>query len=54
MIDLSIVIVSYNTKKITEDCVESINRSLTNTNIKYEIIVVDNNSLDGSAEALQK
>ncbi len=52
--DLSIVIVSYNTKKITEDCIESINRSLTNTKIKYEIIVVDNNSVDGSAEALQK
>lgn len=53
-IDLSIVIVSYNTKQVTEDCVESINRSLINTKIKYEIIVVDNNSLDGSAEALQK
>lgn len=52
--DLSIVIVSYNTKKITEDCVESINRSLTNTKIKYEIIVVDNNSRDGSAQMLQK
>ncbi|MEK7495264.1 MAG: glycosyltransferase family 2 protein [Patescibacteria group bacterium] len=54
MIDLSIVIVSYNTKKITEDCIESINRSLTNTKIKYEIIVVDNDSLDGSAKALEK
>jgi len=54
MPDLSIVIVSYNTKKITEDCIESINRSLTNTKIKYEIIVVDNNSLDGSQAALQK
>ncbi|MEK9169372.1 MAG: glycosyltransferase family 2 protein [Patescibacteria group bacterium] len=53
-IDLSIVIVSYNTKKITEDCIESINRSLTNTKIKYEIIVVDNDSLDGSAKALEK
>lgn len=53
-IDLSIVIVSYNTKKITEECVESINRSLTNTKIKYEIIVVDNNSLDGSAQTLEK
>lgn len=52
--DLSIVIVSYNTKKITENCIESINRSLINTKIKYEIIVVDNNSGDGSAEALQK
>ena len=53
-LDLSIIIISYNTRKITEDCIESINRSLTNTRIKYEIIVVDNNSLDGSAEALQK
>ena len=53
-IDLSIVIVSYNTRKITEDCVESINRSLTNTNIEYEIIVVDNNSSDGSTQALEK
>ncbi len=53
-IDLSIVIVSYNTKKITQDCVESINRSLTSTKIKYEIIVIDNNSLDGSAQALEK
>ena len=53
-IDLSIVIVSYNTKKITEDCIESINMSLTNTKIKYEIAVVDNDSHDGSAEALQK
>ena len=52
--DLSIVVVSYNTKKITENCIESINRSLTNTKIKYEIIVVDNNSVDGSAQTLQK
>jgi len=54
MIDLSIVIVSYNTQKVTEDCIESINRSLTNTKIKYEIVLVDNDSRDGSAQALQK
>ena len=54
MIDLSIVIVSYNTKKITEDCIESINRSLTNTKIEYEIIIVDNDSRDGSVQTLQK
>ncbi len=53
-LDLSIVIVSYNTKKITEDCIESINRSLTDTKIKYEIILIDNDSRDGSAEALQE
>lgn len=52
--NLSIVIVSYNTKKITEDCIQSINRSLTNTEINYEIILVDNDSRDGSAQALEK
>lgn len=52
MTDLSIVIVSYNTKKITEDCIRSINRSLTNTKIKYQIILVDNDSRDGSAQLL--
>lgn len=51
--DLSIVIVSYNTKKITQDCLESINRSLTGTKIKYEIIIIDNDSHDGSQEFLE-
>ncbi len=53
-IDLSIVIVSYNTKKITQDCLNSINRSLLGTKIKYEIIVIDNDSHDGSKEMLEK
>ena len=47
------MIVSYNTKKITEDCIESINRSLTNIKIKYEIVLIDNNSQDGSQELLE-
>jgi GT2 family glycosyltransferase len=52
MIDLSIVIVSWNTKQITKDCLESINRSLTGANFKYEIVIVDNDSHDGSQELL--
>lgn len=40
--DLSIVIVNHNTKKLTEQTIESVIRS-THT-IKYEIIVVDNSS----------
>ncbi|PIV09832.1 hypothetical protein COS31_00540 [Candidatus Roizmanbacteria bacterium CG02_land_8_20_14_3_00_36_15] len=51
-IELSIVIVSFNTKKITQDCLQSINRSLMNSEINYEIIVVDNDSQDGSHELL--
>jgi len=53
-IDLSIIIVSYNTKKITEDCLKSINRSLRASKIQYEIVVADNDSKDGSDELLKK
>ncbi len=53
-IDLSIIIISFNTKEITKNCIDSINRSLYKSKIKYEIIVVDNNSHDGSKELLEK
>jgi len=50
--DLSIIIVSYNTRQITLSCIESI---VANTQeVDYEIIVVDNGSTDGSREALKK
>ncbi|MGB9707249.1 MAG: glycosyltransferase family 2 protein [Microgenomates group bacterium] len=51
-IDLSIIIISYNTKKITLNCLKSIIQSLKNTKITYEIIVVDNNSNDGSQKEI--
>jgi GT2 family glycosyltransferase len=47
-IDVSIIIVNYNTKKLTDNCIKSI-IELTN-NLKYEIILVDNGSTDGSNE----
>ena len=50
--DLSIIIISFNTKKITEDCIESV---IKNTKkINYTIRVVDNASSDGSFEYLSK
>src|SRR5262245_2614126 len=50
-IDLSIAIVSYNTKDILLDCVGSV---LANTTtIAYEVIVVDNDSRDGTVPALK-
>jgi len=55
---LSIIIISYNTKELLEQCIESIIKSLTNSRInelkKIEIIVVDNNSKDGTREYLKK
>lgn len=52
--DLSIIIVSYNTKNITKECLDSVNRSLATSKIKYEIVVADNASHDGSHELLSK
>lgn len=53
-IDLSIIIISFNTKKITLNCLTSVVNSLKNSKIIYEIIVVDNGSKDNSLTALKK
>lgn len=45
MFDVSIIIPSYNTRKLLDNCISSI---IKETKIKYEIIVVDNGSTDGS------
>ncbi|MBI3366388.1 glycosyltransferase family 2 protein [Candidatus Roizmanbacteria bacterium] len=51
---LSIIILSYNTRKITEQCLTSLLKSLqTEHTLIYEIIVVDNGSNDGSVNMLQ-
>jgi GT2 family glycosyltransferase len=52
MLDLSIIIVSYNTKKLTLACIDSIRKHTKG--VTYEIVVVDNNSTDGSLEELEK
>ena len=52
MIDVSIILVNYNTQSLTVDCINSIVNNTTN--ISYEIIVVDNDSTDGSKDTLSK
>ena len=44
--DVSIIIVSYNTEKLTASCIRSIVKYTRD--VDYEIIVVDNGSTDGS------
>lgn len=52
MIDVSIIIVSYNTSEMTLACLSSIYEQTKTLN--FEIIVVDNNSSDNSVTAISE
>jgi len=52
MPDLSIIIVSYNTRGLLSDCLRSVCASIGD--LSYEIIVVDNCSTDGSVEMVRR
>lgn len=49
--DISLLIVNYNTASLVKKCIESL---LTQQNVNFEIIVVDNNSHDDSVAVLQQ
>lgn len=50
--DVSIILVSYNTKDLTRDCIKSVYEKTEG--LSYDIWVVDNNSSDGSVEMVQE
>ena len=50
-VDVSIVIVSFNTKEVTRQCLEHVQRHAAG--IRHEVFVVDNASTDGSADMVQ-
>ena len=52
MVDLSIIIVSYNTKDFIKNCLASILSSI-NGKLSFEVIIVDNASNDGSVAEIQ-
>ncbi|MFA6017337.1 MAG: glycosyltransferase family 2 protein [Patescibacteria group bacterium] len=52
MIPLSVIVVSFNTRETTRKCLLSLKSNLIKYPIDYEIVVVDNNSTDGTIEFL--
>lgn len=52
MMDVSIIIVNYNTLSMTQECVNSVFEKTSGVN--FEIILVDNASTDGSKEHFEK
>ncbi len=46
---VSVLIISYNTRQMTLDCIRSV---IDQTTVPYELIVMDNASEDGSAQAI--
>lgn len=49
-IDVSVIIVSYNTAELIGDCIESV---LASQGVSMEVFVVDNASQDGSADVVR-
>ncbi|WP_446745057.1 glycosyltransferase family 2 protein [Silvibacterium acidisoli] len=50
--DISIVIVSFNTRNVLRECLEAVERE--SVGLKVETLIVDNNSSDGSPEMVEK
>ncbi len=50
--ELSVIIVNYNVKHFLEQCLHSVLKA--SKNIRTEIFVVDNNSVDGSSELIRE
>ena len=51
MVDLSVIVVSWNTRELLRACLASVKRHTTG--LEYELIVVDNGSADGSPEMVR-
>lgn len=52
VVDVSVIIVSFNTRKLTLRCINSIYENTRG--ITFEVIIIDNKSRDGSAAAIRE
>lgn len=50
--DVSVILVSYNTKDLTLDCIKSVYEKTSG--VDFDIYLVDNNSHDGTCDAVEK
>lgn len=50
--DVSVIIVNYNTKELTKNCIDSV--FAQTSGVSFEVILVDNASTDGSIELFEK
>ncbi|MFT5193449.1 MAG: N-acetylglucosaminyl-diphospho-decaprenol L-rhamnosyltransferase [Cellvibrionaceae bacterium] len=53
MIDLSIVIVSWNVRSYLADCLRSVFAELNHSNLRGEVWVIDNDSTDGTVDMVR-
>ena len=51
---LSITIITYNCRELLRSCLESIQDKISAENITFELILVDNNSIDGTFDMIQR
>ncbi|HEY9089557.1 MAG TPA: glycosyltransferase, partial [Anaerolineaceae bacterium] len=52
MVDVSVIVVNWNTRQLLRDCIESI--LAHSDGYAVEIVVVDNHSTDGSVEMVRE
>lgn len=53
MLDLSVIIVSWNVRRYLADCLRSVFAELNHSNLKGEVWVIDNSSTDGTVEMIK-
>jgi len=54
MLDLSIVIINYNSRGLLRQCLRSIFSNLKQSQLQYKVVVVDNNSQDSSVDMVRE
>ncbi|MCB1282601.1 MAG: glycosyltransferase, partial [Salinibacterium sp.] len=51
--DISVVILSWNTLDLTRACLRELGRCRADSDLSYQIIVIENASVDGSLEMIR-